>query len=101
VHKLLVVALEHLAVPCILESCLPSLFVDEVDIITSDLVLRGIVVCLDTGGDHGDFWGVTASTPYTKKKGISPVARLEDVRLAHSARGSSSINLVPCFFKES
>jgi hypothetical protein len=44
---------------------------------------------------------ITASTPYTKKKGIFPVARLEDVRLVRSAHRSSSIHLAPCFFKQS
>jgi hypothetical protein len=35
--------------------------------------------------------GKTASAPYTKKKGVSPVlARLGEVRLPHSAHGSSS-----------
>jgi hypothetical protein len=34
--------------------------------------------------------GRTASTPYIEKKGVSPVARLGEVRLAHSAHGSSS-----------
>jgi hypothetical protein len=43
--------------------------------------------------------GRTASAPYTMKKGVSPVARLGDVRLPHSAHGSSSIYLLPCFFK--
>jgi hypothetical protein len=33
--------------------------------------------------------GITTSAPYTKNKGVSPVARLEDVQLA------------PCFFKQS
>jgi hypothetical protein len=55
-HKPLVIAPEHLAVPCISESCLPSCFIDEVDIITPELVRRGFIVCLNTGGDHGDFW---------------------------------------------
>jgi hypothetical protein len=43
--------------------------------------------------------GITTSAPYTKKKGVSPVALLEDARLAHNVHGSSSIHLVPCFFK--
>jgi hypothetical protein len=47
-HKPLVVGPKHLAVPCILESCLPSSFVDEVDIITSDLVLHSFIVYLNT-----------------------------------------------------
>jgi hypothetical protein len=49
-HELLVIALEHLMVLCFSESCLLSLLIDEVDIITPELVLRGFVVCLDTGG---------------------------------------------------
>jgi hypothetical protein len=56
-HKPLVIALEPLAVPCISERCLPSCFVDQVNIIVSKLVLCSFVICLDTGGDHGDFWG--------------------------------------------
>jgi hypothetical protein len=101
-HKLLVIAPVHLAISSTW-SCLLSYFVDQVDIIVPELVLRGFIICLDMGGDHGDFWGggITASAPYTKKKGISPVALLEDVRLAHSAHGSSSIHLAPCFFKQS
>jgi hypothetical protein len=65
IHKLLVIAPKHLAVPCILERCLPSSFFDEVDIITLNLVLRNFIVCLNTRGGHGDFWGITASVPYT------------------------------------
>jgi hypothetical protein len=49
-YELLVIALEHLKVLCILDSCLPSLLVDEVNIITPELVLCGFVVCLDRGG---------------------------------------------------
>jgi hypothetical protein len=56
-HKLLVIAPEHLEVPCILESCLPSCFIDQVNIIVTELVLHGFIVWLDTGGDHGDFRG--------------------------------------------
>jgi hypothetical protein len=54
-HKPLVITSEHLAVPCILESRLLSSFVDEVNIITPELVLCGFVVCLNTRGDLGDF----------------------------------------------
>jgi hypothetical protein len=98
-HKPLVIAPERLAVPCILESCLPFLFVDKVDIITSELVLHNFVLCMNTGRDHGDFWGDNSFSPIYLKKGVSPVARLEDVRLVHSAHGSSSIYLAPSFFK--
>jgi hypothetical protein len=45
--------------------------------------------------------GRTASAPYTMKKGVSPMARLGDVQLPHSAHRSSSIHLLPCFFKPS
>jgi hypothetical protein len=54
-QKLLVIAPERLAVPCILESCLPSSFIKEVDIIMLELVLHGFVVCLNMRGDRGDF----------------------------------------------
>jgi hypothetical protein len=67
-HKLLVIAPERLVVPCILESCLPSLFVDEIDIITPEPVLHDFVVCLDTGGDHGDFWEDNSFDPIHQKE---------------------------------
>jgi hypothetical protein len=73
-HKPLVIASERLEVPCISKSYLPSSFVDTVNIITPELILRGFVVCLNTGGDHGDFWGDNSFGPYTQKKGVSPVA---------------------------
>jgi hypothetical protein len=56
-HEPLVIAPERLTVPCVSKSCLPSLLVDEVDIIMPKLVLRGFVLCLDTGEDHDDFGG--------------------------------------------
>jgi hypothetical protein len=83
-HELLVIVLERLVVPCISESCLPSSRIDEVDIVAPELVLRGFVVCLDTRETMVISRRITASTLDTKKKGISPVARLEDVRLGHS-----------------
>jgi hypothetical protein len=54
-HEPLVIALERLMVACILDSCLLSSLINEVDIIMSELVLCGFIVCLDTGRDHGDF----------------------------------------------
>jgi hypothetical protein len=74
IHEPMVIALERLIVLCISKSCLPSSLIDEVDIITPELVLRGFVVCLDTEGDHGGLRGIIASAPYTKKKDVSPVA---------------------------
>jgi hypothetical protein len=47
------------------------------------------------------FEGRTASASYTMKKGVSPVARLGEVWLPHSAHGSSSIHFLLCFFKPS
>jgi hypothetical protein len=55
-HKLLVIAPVHLAISSTW-SCLLSYFVDQVDIIVPELVLRGFIICLDMGGDHGDLWG--------------------------------------------
>jgi hypothetical protein len=49
------IVLEHLAVPCIFNSKLPSSLIDEVVIFRSELVLRGFIVCLDTEGALGDF----------------------------------------------
>jgi hypothetical protein len=54
-HELLVVAPERMPVACIFNSILPSSLVDQVDILTSELVLRVFVICLDTQRDHGDF----------------------------------------------
>jgi hypothetical protein len=62
-RKPLVIAPEHLAVSCISESCLPSCFIDKVNIIAPELVLRGFVVCLNTGRDHGDLWGDNSFNP--------------------------------------
>jgi hypothetical protein len=57
IHEPLVIVLERLMVPCILESCLPSSFIDKVNIITPELVLRSFIVCLNTRGGYSDFWG--------------------------------------------
>jgi hypothetical protein len=47
-HEPLLVAFECLVVPCILNSRLPSSFIDKVDILAPELVLRGFVVYLET-----------------------------------------------------
>jgi hypothetical protein len=47
-YEPLLVAFECLAVLCICNSRLPSSFIDEVDILTPELVLRGFIVCLNT-----------------------------------------------------
>jgi hypothetical protein len=56
-HEPLVVAPERLSVACIFNHRLPSLHVNQVDILTPELVMRGFVVCLDTQRVHGDFRG--------------------------------------------
>jgi hypothetical protein len=63
-HEPLVVAPERLPVACIFNSSLLSSLVDQVDILTPELVLHGFVICLDTQRAHGDFWG---------KDGLGPI----------------------------
>jgi hypothetical protein len=62
-HESLMIATEHMAVPCIFNSRLPSSPIDEVDIITSELVLHDFIVCLDTEGAHGDLRGEDGLSP--------------------------------------
>jgi hypothetical protein len=47
-HEPLVVVPECLSVACIFNSSLPSSLVDQVDILTPELILHGFVVCLYT-----------------------------------------------------
>jgi hypothetical protein len=71
-HKPPMIVPERLAVPCISESCLPSCFIDQVDIIVSELVLHGFIVCLNTVGYHGDFWGDNSfSTIHQEERRLS------------------------------
>jgi hypothetical protein len=63
-HEPLVVAPERLPVACIFNSRLPSSLIDQVDILTPELVLRGFVICLDTQRVHDDFEG---------KDGLGPI----------------------------
>jgi hypothetical protein len=100
-HEPLVVTPERLPVVCIFNSRLSSSLVDQVDILTPELVLRGFIVCLDMQRAHGDLRGRTTSATYTMKKCVSPVARLGDAWLPYSAHVSSSIHFLPCFFKPS
>jgi hypothetical protein len=46
-HESLLVAFECLMVLCIFNRRLTSSFIDEVDILVLELILRGFVVCLD------------------------------------------------------
>jgi hypothetical protein len=100
-HEPLVVAPEHLPVACIFNSRLPSSLVDQVNILTSELVLRDFIICLTRREHMVTSGGRTTSAPYTMKKCVSPMARLGDVQLPHSAHKSSSIHFLPCFFKPS
>jgi hypothetical protein len=74
-HEPLVLAPERLSVACIFNSRLPSSLVNQVDVLTPELVLRGFVVCLDTQRAHGDFWG---------KDGLGPIHH-EERRLSHGS----------------
>jgi hypothetical protein len=47
-HEPLVVAPERLSVACIFNSSLSSSLVDQVNILMSELVLCGFIICLDT-----------------------------------------------------
>jgi hypothetical protein len=47
-HEPLVVVPERQPIACIFNSSLPSSLIDQVDILTSELVLHGFVVCLVT-----------------------------------------------------
>jgi hypothetical protein len=71
-HELLVTASERLSVPCILNNCFPSSLINEINIITSELVLRGFVVCLDMAGAHGDFWGEDNPSPVYQEERCIP-----------------------------
>jgi hypothetical protein len=57
-------------------SRLPSSVVDQVDILTPELILRGFVIGLDTQRAHGDFWG---------KDSLGPIHHEE----RHLSRGST------------
>jgi hypothetical protein len=66
-HKLLVIASEHLIVPCILESCLPSSFIDVVNIITWNWSCMASSYVWTWGETMVISGGITASALYTKK----------------------------------
>jgi hypothetical protein len=67
---------ERLPVACIFNSSLPSSLVDQVDILTPELVLRGFIVCLYTQIAHGYFRG---------KDSLDPIHHEE----MHLSRGST------------
>jgi hypothetical protein len=47
-HEPLLASFECLTVPCIFNSRLQPSFIDEVDILTPELVLRGFIICMYT-----------------------------------------------------
>jgi hypothetical protein len=49
-------------------SILPSSFIDKVNVFALKLVLPGFIVCLDTEGAHGDFWGEDDLSPVHHKE---------------------------------
>jgi hypothetical protein len=76
-HKPLVVAPERLSVACIFNSSLPSSLVDQVDILTPELVLHGFVICLYTQRAHDNFRG---------KDGLDPIHH-DERRLSRGSTG--------------
>jgi hypothetical protein len=76
-HEPLVVALERLPVACIFNNSLPSSLVNQVDILTPELVLRGFVVYLYTQRAHGEFRG---------KDDLDPIHH-EERRLSRGSTG--------------
>jgi hypothetical protein len=62
-HEPLMVVPESLPVACIFNSRLLSSLINQVDIITSELVLRGFIICLDTQRAHGDLRGEDSLSP--------------------------------------
>jgi hypothetical protein len=71
-HEPLVIVLKRLTIPCVSKSCLPSSLVNEVDIITPELVLRSFVICQDIGGDHSDFRGDNVIYPVHQEERTLP-----------------------------
>jgi hypothetical protein len=57
------IAPKPLVVPFIFNNRFPSLLIDEIDVITPELVLRGFIVCLDIEGAHGDLRGEDGLVP--------------------------------------
>jgi hypothetical protein len=76
-HEPLMVMPERLPVACIFNSSLPSSLIDQVDILTLELVLHGFVICLNTQRAHGDFRG---------KDGLGPIHH-EERRLSRGLTG--------------
>jgi hypothetical protein len=62
-HEPLVVASERLPVACIFNSSLPFSLIDQVDILTPELVPRDFIICLDTQRAHCDFRGKDDLSP--------------------------------------
>jgi hypothetical protein len=100
-HEPLVVAPERLVVPCISDDRSPPTLIDEVHVFTPQLSMHKFLKGMDLRGAHDDFWGKTGFGPYTRKNGVSPVARLGVIRFPHRTEGSSLTQLAPCFFKRS
>jgi hypothetical protein len=81
-HIPLVIALKRLMISCILDSCLPSSLIDEVDVITPELVLHDFIVCLNTGR-HPLSW----CAKYRSMMTLPPVPLLEQPTVVHYWRG--------------
>jgi hypothetical protein len=67
-HKPFVVAPKRLLVLCIFNSRLSSSLIDQVDIFTPELLLRGFIIYLDTERAHGDLRGEDCLDPVHHKE---------------------------------
>ena len=81
-HEPLMIAPEHLVVACILDCCSPPSFVDEVDVVTPQLLLHGFVESLAPWLAQVDFRGKACFGPVDQEEwglpdgssGCGPVA---------------------------
>jgi hypothetical protein len=76
-HEPLMIASERLTVPYIFNSRLSYSLIDEVEVITPELVLRGFIVYLDMEGAYGDLRGEDDHGPVHQ----------EEMRLSSSPTG--------------
>lgn len=95
----LVIAPQALLVADSPKGCASPLFLEVVEVVTPELILIGLGIHRGPGGAQGQLKWQDSLAPYTRNKGVSPVARLGVVRLVQSTAGSSSIHESPCFLR--
>ena len=81
-HKLFMVAPEHLVVSCISDGCLPPSFINEVHVVAPQLFLQRFIKSSDLRRAQVDFWGKACFGPVDQEEwglpggsaGCGPVA---------------------------